>query len=127
MIKLFLNRMFVGIIPVVVRLMTCYLWEGIAKSAGLVRFCISGFIKFLPEIPTFLLMRLAFGARFCGFEMLRALGSNSLAGLTEISSTKTSTGFGLSTESIVGNQKLSEVLMGGHDIIPELVGWVSLR
>ena len=125
--KLFLNRMFVGVIPVVVPLMTCYLWEGIAKSARLVRFCISGFIKFLPEIPTLLLMRLAFGGGFCGFGMFRALGSNSLARLTEISSTKRSTGFGLSTESIVGNQKQSELLMGGHGIIPDIVGCVCLR
>ena len=111
----------------VVPLMTCYLGEGIAKSAGLVRFCISGFIKFLPEIPTLLLMRLAFSAGFCGFGMFRALASNLLARLTEIIFTKTSTGFGLSAESIVCNQKLSEVLIGGHDIIPELVGCVSLR
>ena len=111
----------------VVPLMTCYLWEDLAKSAGLVRFGISGFIKSLPEIPTLLLMRLAFGAGFCGFGMFRALASNSLARLTEISSTKTSTGFGLGTESIVGNQKQSELLMGGHDIIAELVGCVSLR
>lgn len=111
----------------VVPLMTCYLREGIPKSAGLVRFCISGFIKFLPEIPTLLLMRLAFGAGFCGLGMFRALASNSLARLTAISSTKMSTGFGLSTESIVGHQKLSELLMGGHGIIPELVGCVSLR
>ncbi|CAA9304055.1 hypothetical protein AVDCRST_MAG84-310 [uncultured Microcoleus sp.] len=59
--------------------------------------------------------------------MFRALASNSLARLTEISSTKTSTGFGLSTESIVGNQKQSELLMGGHGIIPDIVGCVSLR
>ena len=111
----------------VVPLMTCYLWEGIAKSAGLVRFCISGLIEFLPEIPTLLLRRLALGARFCGFGMFRALRSNSLARLTEISSTKTSTGFGLSTESIVGNPKQSEVLIGAHGIIPDIVGCVSLR
>jgi MPBQ/MSBQ methyltransferase len=84
--------MFVGIIPVVVSLMTCYLWEGIAKSAGLVRFCISGFIKFLPEIPTLLLMRLVWGAGFGGFGMFRALAANSLAELTETSSTKIMTG-----------------------------------
>jgi hypothetical protein len=119
--------MFVGIIPVVVPLMTCYLWEGIAKSAGLVRFGISGFIKSLAELPTLLLMRLAFGAGFCAFGMFRALASNSLARLTEIISTKTSTGFGLSTESIVGNQKQSEVWIGAHDIIPDIVGCVSLR
>ncbi|MEG4917754.1 hypothetical protein [Microcoleus sp. B13-B6] len=50
-----------------------------------------------------------------------------MAGLTEISSTKTSTGFVLSTESIVGNQKQPELLMGGHGIIPDIVGFVSLR
>ena len=72
-------------------------------------------------------MRLAFGAGFCGFGMFRALPSNSLARLTEISSTKTSRGFGRSIESIVGHQKLSEVLMGGQGIIPDLVGCVSLR
>lgn len=111
----------------VVPLMTCYLWEGIAKSAGLVRFGISGCIKFLPEILTLLLMRLAFGARFCGFGMFRALGSNSLALLTEISSIKTSRGFGRSTQSIVGNQKQSELLRGEHGIIPDIVPCVSLR
>ena len=111
----------------VVPLMTCYLWEGVAKSAGLVRFCRSGFIKFMPEIPTLLLMRLAFGAGFFGFEMFRALRSNSLAQLIKIISLKTSTGFGLSTESIVSNQKQSELLMGGHGIIPDIVGCVSLQ
>ncbi len=111
----------------VVPLMTCYLWEDLAKSAGLVRFVISGFIKSLPEIPTLLLMRLAFGAGFCAFGMFRALRSNSLARLTAISSTKTMTGVERSIESIVGNQKQSELLMGGHGRIPDIVGCVSLR
>jgi hypothetical protein len=81
----------------------------------------------MPEIPILLLMGLAFGAGFCGFGMFRALASNSLAPLTEISSTKTSTGFGLLTESIVGNPKQSELLIGGHGIIPDIVACVSLR
>lgn len=55
------------------------------------------------------------------------LKANSLAGLTEISSTTTSTGFGLSTETIVGNQQKSELLRGGDAIIPDIVGFVSLR
>ena len=81
----------------------------------------------MPEIPTLLLMRLVFGAGFCGFGRFRALTSNSLARLTEISSTKMSTGFGLSIESILGNQKQSELLSGGDGIIPDIVGCVSLR
>ena len=66
---------------------TAYLWEGITKSAGLVRLCISGFIKFLPEIPTLLLTRLVLGAGLWRFGMFRALAANSLAELTEIIST----------------------------------------
>ena len=69
------------------------IWQGIARPTGLVRFGLSGFIKSLREVPTLLLMRLAFGAGLCRFGMFRALRSNSLAELTEISSTKTTTGF----------------------------------
>ncbi|UNU22731.1 hypothetical protein D0A37_01525 [Microcoleus vaginatus HSN003] len=58
---------------------TAYLWESITKSAGSVRLFISGFIKFLPEIPTLLLMRLVFSAGFWRFGMFRALAANSLA------------------------------------------------
>lgn len=69
------------------------IWQGIARPTGLVRFGLSGFIKSLREVPTLLLMRLAFGAGLCRFGMFRAVRSNSLAKLTEISSTKTTTGF----------------------------------
>ncbi|MBE9185541.1 methyltransferase domain-containing protein [Microcoleus sp. LEGE 07076] len=68
------------------------IWQGIARPAGLVRFGISGFIKSLREVPTLLLMRLAFGTGLCRFGMFRAVRSHSLAELTEISSTKTMTG-----------------------------------
>ncbi|MEG5042258.1 MULTISPECIES: hypothetical protein [unclassified Microcoleus] len=59
--------------------MTCSLWDGITNSAGLVRLCISGFIKFLPEIPSLLLMRLVFGVGLWRLGMFRALAANSLA------------------------------------------------
>jgi MPBQ/MSBQ methyltransferase len=49
------------------------IWQGIARPAGLVRFGPSGFIKSLREVPTLLLMRLAFGAGLCRFGMFRAI------------------------------------------------------
>ncbi|MBW4604477.1 MAG: hypothetical protein KME29_34175 [Calothrix sp. FI2-JRJ7] len=39
-------------------------------------FSVSGFIKSLREVPTLLLMRLAFGADLCRFGMFRAVRSN---------------------------------------------------
>lgn len=53
------------------------IWQGVARPAGLVRFGLSGFIKSLREVPTLLLMRLAFGAGLCRFGMFRALRANS--------------------------------------------------
>lgn len=48
------------------------IWQGIARPAGLVKFGFSGLLKSLREVPTILLMRLAFGARLCRFGMFRA-------------------------------------------------------
>ena len=52
------------------------IWQGIARPAGLVRFGVSGFLKSLREVPTILLMRLAFGAGLCRFGMFRAVHAN---------------------------------------------------
>ncbi|HEY9646580.1 MAG TPA: methyltransferase domain-containing protein [Chroococcidiopsis sp.] len=49
------------------------IWQGIVRPEGLVRFGVSGFIKSLREVPTILLMRLAFGAGLCRFGMFRAV------------------------------------------------------
>ncbi len=54
------------------------IWQGVARPAGLVRFGVSGFIKSLREVPTILLMRLAFGAGLCRFGMFRAVRANSV-------------------------------------------------
>ncbi|AFZ37689.1 2-methyl-6-solanesyl-1,4-benzoquinol methyltransferase [Stanieria cyanosphaera PCC 7437] len=54
------------------------IWQGIARPQGLVRFGLSGFIKSLREVPTLLLMRLAFGTGLCRFGMFRAVRTNSL-------------------------------------------------
>lgn len=48
------------------------IWQGIVRPKGLLKFGAIGFIKSLREVPTFLLMRLAFGAGLCRFGMFRA-------------------------------------------------------
>ncbi|MGD1857237.1 MAG: methyltransferase domain-containing protein [Leptolyngbyaceae cyanobacterium] len=47
--------------------------QGIIRPKGLIRFGFVGLIKSLREVPTFLLMRLAFGAGLCRFGMFRAV------------------------------------------------------
>ncbi|MBD2328557.1 methyltransferase domain-containing protein [Alkalinema sp. FACHB-956] len=49
------------------------IWQGIVRPAGLVRFGFSGLVKSVREIPTILLMRLAFGTGLCRFGMFRAI------------------------------------------------------
>ena len=52
------------------------IWQGIIKPKGLILFGFSGFIKSLREVPTLLLMRLAFGAGLCRFGMFKAIRAN---------------------------------------------------
>ncbi|MEK6639398.1 MAG: methyltransferase domain-containing protein [Nitrospirota bacterium] len=63
------------------------IWQGIVRPAGIVRFGMIGLIKSLREVPTFLLMRLAFGAGLCRFGMFRAVHAN--VPTSEILSTQT--------------------------------------
>ncbi len=51
------------------------IWQGIARPSGLVQFGLPGLIKSLREVPTLLLMRLAFGTGLCRFGMFRAVRS----------------------------------------------------
>lgn len=53
------------------------IWQGIVKPKGLILFGVSGSIKSLREVPTLLLMRLAFGTGLCRFGMFRAMRGNS--------------------------------------------------
>lgn len=48
------------------------IWQGVLRPEGLVRFGPRGFVKSMREVPTFMLMRLAFGAGLCRFGMFRA-------------------------------------------------------
>jgi MPBQ/MSBQ methyltransferase len=54
------------------------IWQGVVRPQGLVRFGFPGLIKSLREVPTLLLMRLAFGAGLCRFGMFRARKVNTL-------------------------------------------------
>jgi len=49
------------------------IWQGVVRPSGLVRFGVLGIIKSLREVPTILLMRLAFGTGLCRFGMFRAI------------------------------------------------------
>ncbi len=49
------------------------IWQGIIRPKGLVKFGPAGFIKSVREVPTLLLMRLAFGNGLCRFGMFRAV------------------------------------------------------
>ncbi|WP_267383284.1 methyltransferase domain-containing protein [Cyanobacterium sp. uoEpiScrs1] len=57
--------------------------QGVVRPKGLIRFGLSGFIKSLREVPTLLLMRLAFGSSLCRFGMFRAVKVNLAQKLTE--------------------------------------------
>lgn len=49
------------------------IWQGIIRPTGWLRYGLSGFIKSVREVPTILLMRLAFGTGLCRFGMFRAV------------------------------------------------------
>jgi MPBQ/MSBQ methyltransferase len=49
------------------------IWQGVARPAGLVKFGPAGLVKSLREVPTILLMRLAFGTGLCRFGMFRCI------------------------------------------------------
>jgi MPBQ/MSBQ methyltransferase len=63
------------------------IWQGIIRPEGLFKFGLVGFIKSLREVPTFLLMRLAFGAGLCRFGMFRAIRAKSRATSDELKTT----------------------------------------
>jgi MPBQ/MSBQ methyltransferase len=61
------------------------IWQGIARPEGLIKFGFLGLIKSLREVPTLLLMRIAFGVGLCRFGMFYAQRTNPVTELTEIS------------------------------------------
>lgn len=52
------------------------IWQGIVRPQGFLQYGLTGFIKSVREVPTILLMRLAFGAGLCRFGMFRATRAN---------------------------------------------------
>ena len=61
------------------------IWQGIIRPQGMIKFGLSGIIKSLREVPTLLLMRIAFGTGLCRFGMFRARKCDSVSQLTESS------------------------------------------
>ncbi|MGB3203232.1 MAG: methyltransferase domain-containing protein [Nodosilinea sp.] len=49
------------------------IWQGVIRPQGMVRFGPAGILKSVREVPTLLLMRLAFGSGLCRFGMFRAV------------------------------------------------------
>jgi MPBQ/MSBQ methyltransferase len=49
------------------------IWEGLRRPQGFLSRGLPGFLKSVREVPTILLMRLAFGAGLCRFGMFRAV------------------------------------------------------
>jgi MPBQ/MSBQ methyltransferase len=52
------------------------IWQGVIRPQGFLRYGLKGFIKSVREVPTLLLMRLAFGTRLCRFGMFQAVRAN---------------------------------------------------
>ncbi|MBD2113392.1 MULTISPECIES: methyltransferase domain-containing protein [Cyanophyceae] len=52
------------------------IWQGVIRPQGMVRFGPAGIIKSVREVPTLLLMRIAFGSGLCRFGMFRAMRAN---------------------------------------------------
>ncbi|MBD2744612.1 methyltransferase domain-containing protein [Coleofasciculus sp. FACHB-1120] len=68
------------------------IWQGIVHPQGWMKYGVSGFIKSVREVPTILLMRLAFGTGLCRFGMFRAVRRHSLSPLTETTLTEVTQG-----------------------------------
>ncbi len=54
------------------------IWQGVIRPQGMVRFGPGGIVKSVREVPTLLLMRLAFGTGLCRFGMFRAVRASSV-------------------------------------------------
>ncbi|MDA0265913.1 MAG: methyltransferase domain-containing protein [Cyanobacteria bacterium] len=65
------------------------IWQGIIRPQGWLQFGLSGFLKSVREVPTILLMRLAFGTGLCRFGMFRAVRADTGSDPTEILATQT--------------------------------------
>jgi MPBQ/MSBQ methyltransferase len=53
------------------------IWQGVIRPQGWWQFGLTGLLKSVREVPTILLMRLAFGTGLCRFGMFRAVRAQS--------------------------------------------------
>ena len=65
------------------------IWQGIIRPQGWMRYGLSGFIKSIREVPTLLLMWLAFSNGLCRFGMFRAVKANVPARSTQVETQET--------------------------------------
>jgi MPBQ/MSBQ methyltransferase len=65
------------------------IWQGVVRPQGWMRYGLTGFMKSVREVPTMLLMRLAFGAGLCRFGMFRAVRATSPSELQTTASGQT--------------------------------------
>lgn len=68
------------------------IWQGVIRPQGWMRYGITGFVKSVREVPTFLLMRLAFGIGICRFGMFRAIRAHTSPQSAETVSTEATLG-----------------------------------
>ncbi len=59
------------------------IWQGIIRPQGWLQYGLPGFLKSVREVPTILLMRLAFGTGLCRFGMFKASRANVAASPSE--------------------------------------------
>jgi len=64
------------------------IWVGIIRPKGWMQYGIAGFLKSVREVPTILLMRLAFGAGLCRFGMFKAVRAEVESPLAEVGATQ---------------------------------------
>jgi MPBQ/MSBQ methyltransferase len=74
-------------------------WQGIVRPQGWMRYGLSGFLKSVREVPTILLMRLAFGTGLCRFGMFRAQRAAARSQSTETQAAETQSAETLSRPS----------------------------
>lgn len=65
------------------------IWQGIVRPRGWMQYGLAGFLKSVREVPTILLMRLAFGSGLCRFGMFRAVRGEGVPESEAVSATAT--------------------------------------
>jgi MPBQ/MSBQ methyltransferase len=63
------------------------IWQGVIRPKGWMQYGLPGLIKSVREVPTILLMRLAFGIGICRFGMFRAVRREAVGNVQDAAAT----------------------------------------